>query len=319
MTRALLSVVAPAYNEGANIELLYRAIIDAVAPCGLDLQLVLVDDGSRDDTRTRIKALAASDPRVRLVALTRNFGHQAALLAGLYAADGDAVITMDCDLQHPPACIPAMVAAWRDGNQVVQMVRGDTLDAGWAKRLFSDAFYRMINVLSETRVMAGAADFQLLDRTALDSLLRLGDHRPFLRGMVAWLGYRRTLIDYVAPARLHGRSSYSWGRMIGLAVDAITAFSSKPLRIAFYTGVIVMGLCLAYLVFIAWSAFTGNVVQGWTSLMAALLLLSAVQLLTIGIMGEYIGRIYDQTRNRPRFLVLPPDTHAAEKEMEAAP
>ena len=303
--RTLLTVVAPAYNEGPNIELIYSAICEAAAPCDVDLQFVLVDDGSRDDTRARIAALSARDPRVRLVALTRNFGHQAALLAGLYAADGDAIITMDCDLQHPPSLIPDMLAAWRAGNQVVQMIRSETLDASWAKTLFSRGFYRMINVLSDTQVLEGAADFQLLDRTALDSLLRLSDHRPFLRGMVGWLGYRRTMIGYVAPARLHGRSSYSWGRMIGLAVDAITAFSSRPLRLAFYTGVAVMVLCMVYLVFIAYSAFNGQVVQGWTSLMAALLLLSAVQLLTIGILGEYIGRIYDQTRNRPRFLTLP--------------
>jgi dolichol-phosphate mannosyltransferase len=309
--KSLLSVVAPAFNEEDNVGILYRAILKEVAPCEVDLQIVLVDDGSRDSTRDRIAALAAHDSRVTLVALTRNFGHQAALLAGLQAAEGDAVITMDCDMQHPPACIPAMVAAWREGYQVVQMIRSETLDASWAKRLFSHAFYRMINLLSETRVLAGAADFQLLDRVALDGLLRLGDHRPFLRGMVAWLGYRRTAITYVAPARLHGKSSYSWTRMIRLAVDALTAFSSKPLRLAFYTGMAVMSLCLIYLVFIAWSVFTGSVVEGWTSLMVALLLLSAVQLLTIGIMGEYIGRIYDQTRNRPRFLVMPPDEKEA--------
>ena len=195
------------------------------------------------------------------------------------------------------------------------MVRLETQGAGFAKTAFSQVFYRMINILSETQVLRGAADFQLLDRTALNSLLALGDHRPFLRGMVGWLGYRKAALPYSAPARLHGRSSYGWGRMIGLAVDAITAFSSRPLRLAFYMGVGVMCLCMAYLVFIAWSAFRGDVVAGWTSLMAALLLLSAVQLVTIGIMGEYIGRIYDQTRSRPRFLVLPAAEGLAAQEL----
>jgi dolichol-phosphate mannosyltransferase len=197
----LVSVVVPAFNEEGNIDLLYGAVSQAIGTTGLRFEILFVDDGSKDATLRRVLALHHRDPRVRPIALTRNFGHQAALVAGLEAARGDAVITMDCDLQHPPHLIPDMIAAWRRGSPIVQMIREDTLGASVAKRAVSRVFYKLINFLSDTPITPDAADFQLLDREALESLLKLGDSRPFLRGMVAWLGYPRTELRYTANHR----------------------------------------------------------------------------------------------------------------------
>jgi len=308
----------PARNEGANIDNLYAALLDATSHTSMDLEIIFVVDDSTDDTCLRVAALRARDKRVRLVSLTRSFGHQAALLAGLQRARGSAVISMDCDLQHPPALIPDMVAAWRAGALVVETIRDDTLDAGWRKRITSRLFYRFMNMLSSTPITPGAADFRLLDRRPLNDLLRLRDQRLFLRGMIAWLGYPCASLHYVAGARAAGRSSYSTRKLIVLAADAITAFSAKPLRAAFYVGVVTSLLALCYVALIAYRWSQGEIVQGWTSLMLAVLFLGATQLMTLGIVGEYIGRIYDQTRGRPRYLILDEDDTSRPSEKAAA-
>jgi polyisoprenyl-phosphate glycosyltransferase len=301
--RARLSVVVPAHNEAANIAAVHEAISRTVSGLDVDLELIFVDDGSSDGTGQLVEDVAARDGRVRLIELARNFGHQAALWAGLSAATGQAVITLDCDLQHPPELIPKMLDSWRAGHFIVQSVRDDTADASLPKRVLSRAFYSLINLISDTRIVPGAADFQLIDRTALDALLSLGDQRLFLRGMVSWLGFPRASLHFVAGARAGGASSYTWRRMIGFAIDAITAFSVTPLRMAFYGGCVSALLSLLYLLYILNRLFAGATVEGWTSLMVALLFFSSAQLLTLGIIGEYIGRIYDQTRGRPRYLI----------------
>jgi polyisoprenyl-phosphate glycosyltransferase len=306
MTQKRLSIVIPAYNEASNVQSMHAAIDSAVQGLGVDLEIIFVDDGSRDATAQRVGELAAKDARVKLISFTRNFGHQAALTAGLEAASGDAVITMDCDLQHPPGLIPEMVSAWRAGNEIVQMVRDETLDAGLGKRTMSRYFYRLMNLVSETPITPGAADFQLLDRAALNALLSLGDRRPFLRGMVSWLGFPTAVLHYTAAARASGSSAYTWRKMVSMAVDAITAFSIKPLRLAFYIGWLSALLSLLYLVYIVRELLAGHTVEGWTSLMVVLLFLGASQLVTLGIVGEYVGRIYDQTRGRPRYIIKPP-------------
>jgi polyisoprenyl-phosphate glycosyltransferase len=304
MNAKLLSIVVPAHNEEANVATLHAALCAVLADMPLDVEIIFVDDGSKDATRARVQALQAGDRRVRLVTLTRNFGHQAALLAGLEHAKGDAALSLDCDLQHPPALIPEMVAAWRAGAAVVETIRDNTVDANWRKRVSSRLFYRFINMLSDTPITPGAADFRLLDRKPLNDLLRLRDQRLFLRGMIAWLGYPHASLHYVADARAAGTSSYTPRRMISFAVDAITAFSARPLRVAFYVGVLAAVVTLGYLVLIAYRFTHGKIIEGWTSLMLAVLFLGAIQLVTLGVLGEYIGRIYDQTRDRPRYLAL---------------
>jgi polyisoprenyl-phosphate glycosyltransferase len=301
-SRDFVSIVLPAHNEADNILPMYRAITQVVAKDAVKLELIFVDDGSNDRTALVVEELASQDERVRLITFTRNFGHQAALLAGLEAARGDAVITMDCDLQHPPSLIPDMIRAWQNGIAVVQMIRDETSGISFAKRLTSALFYRVIATLSDTSMVPGGADFQLLDRSVLNALLSFEDRHPFLRGMTAWLGYPCTRLHYVAPPRINGRSAYSYRRMINLAVDAITAFSTVPLRVAFYTGCLSGVLALVYLSFITYRLIVGDVVDGWVSLMVVLLFLGTAQLMTLGIIGEYIGRIYDQTLQRPRYV-----------------
>ncbi|HKM64067.1 MAG TPA: glycosyltransferase family 2 protein [Acidisphaera sp.] len=314
----LLSIVIPARNEEDNVGPLYAGLCAATSNTSMNVEIIFVVDDSTDQTRQRVAALRAQDKRVRLISLTRSFGHQAALLAGLEQARGNAVISMDGDLQHPPALIPDMIAAWRSGAAVVETIRDDTVDAGWGKRIASRSFYRFMNMLSDTPITPGAADFRLLDRKPLNDLLHLRDQRLFLRGMIAWLGYPHASLHYVAGARVAGRSSYSVRKMTVLAVDAITAFSTKPLRVAFYVGAVTSVLTLCYVVLIMYRWSQGQEVQGWTSLMLAVLFLGAAQLMTLGVVGEYIGRIYDQTRGRPRYLILEDGDTAPATEQPAA-
>jgi len=303
MNNQLISVVMPAYNEEGNIRAIHAAIVAAFAGRE-DLELVFVDDGSQDATAGQVRALQGGRARVRLIRFGRNFGHQAALLAGLQTAQGAAVITMDCDMQHPPELLPAMVEAWRGGARVVQMVRTETVGAGWFKRVTSDTFYRVLNVLSETPVLRGAADYQLLDREVVRSLLQFQDRRPFLRALVQWLGYPTVRIPYTAAARFSGSSAYSLRKMLRLSVEAVTGLSSKPLRLCSYLGLVTAALCLVYSVYSVIQLIAGRTVQGWTSVIVSVLFLGAAQLVSLGILGEYIARIHEQTRGVPPFVIV---------------
>jgi dolichol-phosphate mannosyltransferase len=222
----------------------------------------------------------------------------------LEAARGAAVITLDCDLQHPPELLPKMVDAWRSGSRIVQMVRRETVGATRLKNVASRLFYSFINLVSETPVTPGAADFQLLDRDVVDAVLRFRDRHPFLRGLISWLGYSATSIDYVAPARYAGQSGYSLRKMMRLSVHAITGLSSKPLRISFYLGIATALFCLAYATYAVFELWRGNTVPGWTSVFVMVTFLGAVQLVSIAILGEYIGRIYEQSRGMPRYVIV---------------
>ena len=303
---ALVSIVIPAYNEEANVRNLYMAVRDALA--GVQLcEVIFVDDGSEDRTADCVRRLRSEGHPVRLIRFGRNFGHQAALLAGIEAALGDAVITMDCDLQHPPAFLPRMIEEWRSGAKLVQMVRKETEGAGFFKRLTSKLFYVLLNSISETPVVRGAADFQLMDRSVVEALLRFKDRRPFLRGLVTWLGFDSTQIEYVAPARRNGKSSYALRKMLSLSLHALTGLSSKPLRLSFYLGVATALLSIVYGLFALIALLAGRTVPGWTSVIVAVTFLGSVQLVSIGIAGEYIARIYEQARGVPRFVIVERD------------
>src|SRR5271157_2352537 len=221
----LISVVIPAFNEERNVPKIHEAVRAALA--GERWEMIFVDDGSSDGTAQRVRELRAADPSVRLVRFGRNFGHQAALAAGLESARGAAAITLDCDLQHPPELLPKMLAAWRQGARIVQMVRVGSESAGWYKDFTARLFYGLINLVSETPVVHGAADFQLLDREVIQALLEFRDRQPFLRGLVSWLGFDSTRIEYTPCARHAGRSSYSPRRMLRLSLHALTGLSSK--------------------------------------------------------------------------------------------
>jgi len=305
----LVSIVIPAYNEEQNVRPVYEAIQSALG--GREaIEVIFVDDGSTDGTAKCIRDLRAQYPGVRLIRFGRNFGQQPALLAGIEAARGAAVITLDCDLQHPPELLPRMLEAWRSGAKVVQMVRTRTAGAGVAKQVTSHLFYRFLNLLSEVPVQSGAADYQLLDRAVVEAVLRFRDRHPFLRGLVAWLGFPVVRLEYAAPERKGGRSGYTLRKMLRLSAQAVTGLSAKPLRFSFYFGLLTAALCAIYAAFAVIALIAGRTVQGWTSVIVLVTFIGAVQLASIGIAGEYIARIYEQTRGVPRYVIVEGDVEA---------
>lgn len=305
----LVSIVIPAYNEEQNVRPMFEAL-DSSLRGPEAIEVIFVDDGSTDGTAECVRSLRARNPGVRLIRFGRNFGHQPALMAGLEAARGSAVITLDCDLQHPPELLPRMLDAWREGAKVVQMVRTSTAGVGLAKRLTSDLFYRFLNLLSEIPVQGGAADYQLLDRAVVDAVLQFRDRNPFLRGLVAWLGFPVVRMEYAAPERFGGQSGYTVRKMLRLSVQAVTGLSSKPLRFSFYFGLLTAAMCVIYAAVAIIALIAGRTVQGWTSVIVLVTFLGAVQLVSIGIAGEYIARIYEQTRGVPRYVVVESDLPA---------
>jgi polyisoprenyl-phosphate glycosyltransferase len=322
----MLSVVAPAYNEADGLAAFVARVTDVLDSTGEDWELVLVDDGSTDGTWRTIAAAAAADARVRGIRLSRNFGHQLALTAGLSVARGDGVITLDSDLQHPPEVIPQLLAAAREGNDVVYAVRSSTDTAGFWKRTSARIFYRLLNKLSSLELPEGAADYRYHSRRVVDVLLEMPERHRFLRGLVRWAGYRQTFVEYHRATREAGESKYSLRRMILFAWDAVVSFSSFPLRIASVLGVCVSVLGLLYLVYVlAIRVFTSEAIQGWTSVTAAVLVLGGAQLIFLGVIGQYLGRMYDDIKRRPLFLIadstetpeLPAAQTAAEKRQPA--
>ncbi len=313
----LVSVVIPAYNEENNIPAVYEAVRASLAGAE-SWEIIFIDDGSADATAQEVRRLRARDSSVRFIRFGRNFGQQSALLAGLEAARGAAVITLDCDLQHPPELIPCMLDAWRNGAPVVQMVRTQTEDAGFWKSLTSRIFYRFVNLLSETPVVSGAADYQLLDRTVVDAVLKFRDRYPFLRGLVGWLGFPATRIEYAAPKRYAGTSGYTLGKMFRLSLQAVMGLSSKPLRLSFYFGLLTAVFCVLYAAFAVVALAAGRAVQGWTSVIVMVTFLGAVQLVSIGIVGEYIARVYEQSRGVPRYVIVEGDEAPAARQAHQA-
>jgi polyisoprenyl-phosphate glycosyltransferase len=315
-----LSIVIPLFNEQENLDALAARLIPALDALNTDYEVIFVDDGSRDATAAGVERLAEHNPRLRLVRLARNFGHQAALLAGMDHAAGQAVITMDGDLQHPPELIAALVARWREGFDVVQTIRRETADAGALKRASSRGFYRLLSSVSRISVTPGAADFRLMSRPAVDAFLACRERCRFNRGLVQWIGFAYAEVPYAAEARHAGRSKYSWRAMFRLAGDAIFSFSSLPLRVAGLAGALVSLAAAAYLLFVLWARIFTNWVQpGWSSLLAAVLVIGGVQLMVMWILGEYIGRMYEEAKQRPLYIVRPAaaDTPAHSELMEA--
>lgn len=306
-----LSVVVPVYNESDNVEPLLQRLTPILRQLELPFEILFVDDGSRDATAARVQALAARHPGVRLLRLSRNFGHQAALVAGLQHARGEAVITLDGDLQHPPELIPELVARWRAGQQIVQTIRRETADAGAFKRASSRGFYRLLSYVSRIRVTPGAADFRLMSREAVEAFLACPERCRFNRGLVQWIGFEQSELPYDAAPRHAGKSKYSFRAMFRLAGDAIFSFSSWPLRLAGLAGGFVSLAAAAYLLFVLWAAlFTKLTVPGWSSILAAVLVLGGVQLIVLWILGEYVGRLYEEVKQRPIYIVRSPSKAA---------
>jgi glycosyltransferase involved in cell wall biosynthesis len=312
-----VSVVVPVFDEEASIEALHRRVASVLEGAGEAFELVLVDDGSRDGSWDAMRALAARDPRVVLVHLSRNFGHQVAVSAGIDAARGDAVVLMDADLQDPPEVVPDMIARWREGYDVVYGRRTRRPGETWFKRATAAGFYRVIRRLTAVDIPADTGDFRLMSSRVVRVLRQLPERNRFIRGMVAWIGYRQTAVEYERAERLAGETKYPLRKMARFAADAIVSFSFAPLRLATGLGLVVSTLSFAYGVYAVLAAlFQWHVVRGWASLMAAVAFLGGVQLVCVGIIGEYIGRIYDEVKRRPLYVA---DVHRAGEVVACAP
>jgi polyisoprenyl-phosphate glycosyltransferase len=300
-----LSIVIPVRDEAPVIPDLVSSLTGVLDDLGDSWEVVFVDDGSRDSTWALLEVAAERDERIRALRFTRNFGHQVALTAGLHVTSGDAAIAMDGDLQHPPEVIPSLVAKASEGFDVVYAVRSSSDSAGWFKRHSARLFYWLLNRLTSLDLPpGGGGDFWYMSRTIVDALLAMPERHRFLRGMTRWVGYEQTSIEYDRAPRVSGRSKYTARKLFAVGWDAIVSFSSLPLRIASMLGFAVSFLGLLYLVYVlAIKLFTDEAVAGWASVAAAVLILGGVQLLCLGIIGQYLGRMYDEIKSRPLFFV----------------
>jgi dolichol-phosphate mannosyltransferase len=305
-----ISIVLPAHDEAANVAPMVAELKRVLAPLGR-AEIIFVDDGSRDGTLAAVRA-AAADPVVRYVAFTRNFGHQAALRAGLRHTRGRAVVVMDADFEHPPELIPELVAAWREGAKIVVTRRSDDeAQVSALKRISSRLYYRLLDALGDVRIAPGSADFMLLDRAVVDIVNALEDQDVFLRGLVRWLGFPLATVSFSRGARREGKSKYSLHRMVELGVSGIAAHSVRPLRFAVWLSLAFVAIGMLLLVYsIVSFFFVQHTVAGWSSIMAAIAILGAAQLLVLGIIGEYVGRILRETRRRPSYIVAETETDA---------
>ena len=298
---ALLSVVAPVYQEEATIDRFCAAVSEALA--GVPYELLLVDDGSTDKTPAELQRLAAADHRVKLLLLSRNFGHQAALTAGLDHASGNVAVTLDSDLQDPPSLIPTLLERWRAGADVVYAVRRRRAGESRFKLRTARLFYWLFRSLSSVELEPNSGDFRLLDRGALDALLSMGERSRFLRGMSIWVGFTQDSVAYDRDARFAGETKFTLGRMFRFSLDAIASFSYRPLQLATALGFAISGVTFVAIPVVIVLKLTGNYLYGFSTVEITMLLLGGIQLITIGMIGEYVGRIFDEVKGRPLYLV----------------
>ncbi|HKY63972.1 MAG TPA: glycosyltransferase family 2 protein [bacterium] len=298
-----LSIVIPVLNEESNVEPLYRRLKEALAELG-DVELIFVDDGSNDSTLAKVKALRERDPAVKYRSFSRNFGHQVAVTAGLDAAQGAAAVVIDADLQDPPELIPQLYAKFQEGYDVVYAVRSQRHGESWFKVASAKFFYRLLRYLTGFPIPVDTGDFRLLSRRAVEAFGKLRERHRYVRGMVSWMGFRQAGVEYVRDARHSGQTKYSLRKMLRLAMDGMTSFSNVPLQVAGHLGFWISGLSLLYILYIVgMKLFTDKPIIGWASTMIAIIFFGGVQLITLGVIGEYIGRISDEVKRRPIYIV----------------
>lgn len=299
------SFIIPAYNEESTVSLLAERLVATGEKLAEPFEILFINDGSTDNTPAILDRLAATDSRIRAIHFSRNFGHMAALTAGLDLAHADgAVICLDADGQHPPELIPDMVEKWRDGADIVQALRKNTQGEGAVKRATSGAFYALMNWLSDTELKPGAADFRLLDAEVVTALKQLPERERFVRGLVSWVGFRTSYIEFTAPARINGATKYTLLKMIALAASGITSFSVRPLRLSLLLAFILVLLAGAYGAFALFAYAAGMPISaGWTSLILVVILLSSVQLTCVGILSEYMARVMTEVKQRPIYVI----------------
>ena len=305
MLRPALSIVIPCYNEAACLDQLHARVAAAArAAVGEDFEIVLVNDGSRDASWPAMQRLAAADPRLIAVNLSRNHGHQLALTAGLDLCSGEQILIIDADLQDPPELLAEMRATMaREAADVVYAVRRRRAGETWFKKTTAAAFYRVLDSVTDTPIPLDTGDFRLMSRRALDALQAMPEQARFIRGMVAWIGFRQVPFAYDRAERFAGETNYPLAKMIRLAFDAVTGFSTAPLRWASHLGIALTFVSLLLVVYIAIGFFTGSAVQGWTSTMLVTVVLGAAQMFVLGMIGEYLGRLYIESKKRPLYLV----------------
>lgn len=308
----LLSIVVPAFNEADVLPEFHKRLSAVVDNLSLDVEIIYVNDGSTDDTLAEIERLRGSDRRVAIVDLSRNFGKEIALTAGFDHAHGAAIVSMDADLQHPPQLIPEMVKNWQEGFDVVYAVRTSRQDEGLLKRIFTRFFYRIVGLISGVDILENSSDYRLLSRRAVDALRKLREQHRFMKGLFSWIGFSQVSIPYQPDQRYGGKTKWSYFALWNLALEAITSFTILPLKIATYVGLITAFAAFLYAGIVVFKKLVfGDPVPGYPSLMVIILFLGGIQLITIGIVGEYLGRVFDETKGRPLYFLKsydPPDT-----------
>jgi glycosyltransferase involved in cell wall biosynthesis len=303
-TMPTISVVAPAYNEQEVLTEFYRRVSAVLAGLGCEYEIVLVNDGSRDNTLTLMHGLRAQDPHVSVVDLSRNFGKEIALSAGLDHTKGEVVIVLDSDLQDPPELIPQMLDVWRQGYDVVYGMRAVREGETWFKKTTAKYFYRLIKQVSRVDIPKDTGDFRLMSRRAVQALSTLREEHRFMKGLFAWVGFPSQPIMYRRDPRAAGETKWNYWKLWNFALEGITSFTVAPLKVATYAGLAVATLSLLYAAFVIWKALMfSDPVRGYSSLMAVILFLGGVQLISVGLLGEYVGRIFNEVKRRPLYLV----------------
>ncbi|WP_373048761.1 glycosyltransferase family 2 protein [Vulgatibacter sp.] len=316
----LCSVIVPVFNEEEVLPLLHERLTATLSRLGLDWEIVYVNDGSRDRSWSILEELQARDPHVVAISLSRNFGHQLAVSAGLDKARGDAIVFIDADLQDPPELIEQFVARWREGYDVAYGLREKRLGESIFKKVTAALFYRTIRKLTAVDIPADTGDFRIVSRRVADVLRQLPEKHRFIRGLVSWVGFRQIAVPYVRQARAAGETKYPLARMVKFAADALTSFSTAPLRLATTAGIAAAGIAFLYA---AWAVyeklFSGATIQGWASLFVLVALLGSAQLLALGIIGAYVGRIYEQIKDRPLYVIAEHRTSRLDALVQQAP
>ena len=299
-----ISIVVPVFNEEDNIEHFYESVCKVMESLPYDFELIYVDDGSKDRSREILRSLEQQDERVQSIFLARNSGHQLALTCGLDNADGDAVITMDGDMQHPPELIPVLLEKWEQGYEVVQTIRKTTEGVSAMKKLTSYYYYKVLNKLSNVHIQEGGSDFRLMDRVVVKAFRRYREHARFIRGMIGAMGFRQVQIEFVAPKRFAGVSKFSPRKMLNFAIDGVLAYSNLPLRLGLYIGMISGVISLLMILHVFFSKYVMNdAVAGWATLTACVLFFGGMQMIVLGILGEYLGRVFEEVKHRPLYLI----------------
>ena len=303
-SKRTICILTAAYNEGENIAVFYDAVKKVVDTLPYNFMFCFVNDGSSDTTLETIKTIAATNKTVKYLSFSRNFGQQIALKAGIDSIDADAIIMMDSDLQHSPDLIPELISVWQKQNvNMVNTLREEDEDLSWFKRQSSKWFYKIINRLSDLKLEPGQADFRLIDKQVTQTLKNSKEHDVFLRGMIQWIGYKQATINYKAQKRFAGKSKYTFSKMMRLALDGITSFSVKPLYSAIYLGFVFAFLSFLYLPYVLYSYYTGHVVSGWSSMLITVAFFGGLNLIIMGVLGIYIGKILIQNKERPLYII----------------